>query len=119
GGSALIVDYGYEHSGYGETLQAVRSHSFADVLSDPGLNDLSAHVDFAALREAALAGGAAVFGPVPQGAFLKRLGIGERAQRLGGERVEHQLDRLVADDQMGTLFKALAIVPPAAPAPAG
>jgi SAM-dependent MidA family methyltransferase len=122
GGAALIIDYGYDTPGYGETLQAVARHRFADVLSDPGASDLSAHVDFAALAQAARRGGASVFGPVGQGAFLKTIGIVERAQALSrnhGEIVAAQLDRLVETDQMGTLFKVLAILPNGAPKPAG
>ena len=50
GGWALIVDYGYDHSGHGASLQAVRGHRGAAILDRPGETDLSAHVDFAALR---------------------------------------------------------------------
>ena len=52
GGAALIVDYGYAEPGFGETLQAMVKHTFADVLAEPGTRDLSAHVDFAALAQA-------------------------------------------------------------------
>ena len=83
GGAGLILDYGYgEAAGFGETLQAVGGHRFADVLAEPGEDDLSAHVDFAALAAAGKRGGAAVFGPVTQGAFLADLGIAERAEQL-------------------------------------
>ncbi len=58
GGAALIVDYGYAGSGFGETLQAVSRHLFAHILDAPGEADLSAHVDFAALAEAATHAGA-------------------------------------------------------------
>ncbi len=135
GGAALIVDYGYDAPGFGETLQAVKSHSFAGVLDDPGAGDLSAHVDFRALGDSAARGGASVCGPVAQGDFLVALGIVQRAEKLaqshwtGGratmptlaDRPElmEQLDRLIKPEQMGTLFRALAIVPKNAPTPAG
>jgi SAM-dependent MidA family methyltransferase len=122
GGAALIVDYGYDTPGFGETLQAVAGHQFADVLADPGASDLSAHVDFRALAQAARQGGASVFGPVEQGAFLTSIGIIERAEALSRNHLEimtAQLDRLINADQMGTLFKALAILPQGAPTPAG
>lgn len=122
GGGALIIDYGYDSPGFGETLQAVASHKFADVLRDPGTSDLSAHVDFRALREAAVRGGAAVFGPAEQGKFLQSLGIAERAERLARtepQKIAHQLTRLTEPDQMGTLFKAMAIVPPQSKTPPG
>jgi len=122
GGAALIIDYGYDTPSFGETLQAVAGHQFADVLADPGASDLSAHVDFHALAQAARQGGASVFGPVGQGAFLTSIGIVERAEALSRNHLEimtAQLDRLINADQMGTLFKALAIAPKGAPTPAG
>ncbi len=82
GGAALIVDYGYAPSRAGDSLQAVRGHEFRDVLDRPGETDLTAHVDFAALLTAGAEAGAAAFGPVGQGAFLERLGLGARAEAL-------------------------------------
>ncbi len=119
GGAALIVDYGYDSPGFGETLQAVKSHKFAEVLSEPGASDLSAHVDFRALAKAAARGGASPYGPVAQGTFLQSLGIAQRAEKLGKDAVASQVHRLTNSDQMGTLFKALAIVPDGAPRPPG
>ncbi len=75
GGGALILDYGYDEPGFGETLQAVRGHEYAPLLRAPGSQDLSAHVDFTALGDAARQGGAAICGPNPQGDFLNALGI--------------------------------------------
>ncbi|HEX2760222.1 MAG TPA: SAM-dependent methyltransferase, partial [Rhizomicrobium sp.] len=125
GGAALLIDYGYADAGFGETLQAVRDHRFAPILSDPGASDLSAHVDFAALAEAAHHGGARVFGPRPQGAFLDGLGIGVRARRLiqshpsETENLTKAVARLTAPDQMGNLFQAMALLPPSASPPPG
>lgn len=125
GGAALIVDYGYEGPAIGDTLQAVRGHAFANPFEDPGEADLTAHVDFATLKEAAEAEGLTVHGPVTQGAFLKALGIEartaalakaapDRADALAGDR-----DRLVDPEQMGELFKVIAITAPGWPVPAG
>jgi SAM-dependent MidA family methyltransferase len=131
GGGALIVDYGYglpgngTPAGFGETLQAVGGHRFADVLADPGENDLSAHVDFTALAGAARQGGAAVFGPRSQGAFLADLGLAERAEQLIKANAGAARDllaaarRLMDPDEMGTLFKALALLPASAGTPPG
>ena len=78
-----MLDYGYgEAAGFCETLQAVSGHKFAEALAEPGENDISAHVDFAALAQAGRRGGAAVFGPATQGMFLANLGITERAEQL-------------------------------------
>jgi NADH dehydrogenase [ubiquinone] 1 alpha subcomplex assembly factor 7 len=125
GGAALIVDYGYADAGFGDTLQAVGGHQFQDVLAAPGEIDLSAHVDFAALARVAERSGAASYGPVAQGEWLASLGILDRMMSLrrqnpGGQQdIAAAVDRLINPDQMGTLFKALAILPKDAPSPAG
>src|SRR5260370_7047534 len=75
GGAALIIDYGHVRSDVGDTFQAIARHSFTDPLKNPGQADITAHVDFQALARAAEDLGAEVHGPVPQGDFLKRLGI--------------------------------------------
>ena len=126
GGWALIVDYGYDASGSGASLQAVRSHRGAGVLDRPGETDLSTHVDFAALAAAAAASRARVCGPVGQGDFLKRLGIMQRAEMLKARASPAQrhaldagLERLIAPDQMGTLFRVMAIGDDRSAAPIG
>lgn len=123
GGAALIVDYGYgEGAGFGETLQAVSEHKFADILEAPGEADLSSHVDFAALIHAAQRAGAAAYGPVEQRTLLCDLGIVQRAEALSRnhlQSMEDQLNRLILPEEMGTLFKAMAIVPNGAATPPG
>jgi NADH dehydrogenase [ubiquinone] 1 alpha subcomplex assembly factor 7 len=126
GGAALIIDYGHAASGLGDTLQAVRRHRFHDVLADPGEADITAHLDFEAVAAAAAGAGAKTHGPVPQGLFLRRLGIEARAEVLlraataaQARDVPAALRRLIDPDQMGTLFKALAITHRELPAPAG
>ena len=123
GGWALIVDYGHDGSAPGSSLQAVRGHRGADILDRPGETDLSAHVDFAAL---AAASGRPTFGPVAQGDFLRRLGIARRAHALKrraspeqGRVIDAALARLIAPDQMGTLFRVLAMGDTRSAAPAG
>jgi NADH dehydrogenase [ubiquinone] 1 alpha subcomplex assembly factor 7 len=125
-GAALIVDYGYFPSAPGPTLRALRQHRPVPVLADPGTADLSAHVDFAALAEAARAAGAASFGPVPQGRFLQALGAEMRLAALAARAtpaqrrdLESGAKRLLDPREMGTLFKALALVSPGLPAPPG
>jgi len=126
GGATLIVDYGHAQSGFGDTFQAMRAHGFANPYENPGEADLTAHVDFAALADAARKGGAEVHGPVEQGHFLRGLGIEARAARLQlnaskemGETIAGQLERLTSGNGMGTLFKVLALTPPGASKPAG
>ncbi|MEN2978468.1 SAM-dependent methyltransferase [Tistrella bauzanensis] len=125
GGAALIVDYGHGLSAPGDTFQAMRAHAHTDPLIGPGLADLTVHVDFERLAAAATAAGATAHGPVGQGRFLGRLGIGARAERLaraapdGTARaaIATALRRLTAPDQMGTLFKVLALTRATTPPP--
>ena len=100
----------------------MRSHRYASPLTSPGLADLTAHVDFEALGNAAREAGACVHGPIEQGRWLKRLGIEARAAVLQANASESQradiaaaLERLAGTrpDQMGSLFKAIAFSSPA------
>ena len=122
-GVALIIDYGHSRSGDGDTLQAVRGHGYANVLAEPGEQDLTAHVDFEALAKAADDVG--VTRVVGQGEWLERLGIAARAKALAEAHPERSAEitaavqRLTAPDQMGELFKAMAVHSPRWPAPAG
>jgi SAM-dependent MidA family methyltransferase len=103
-------------------LQALRRHAPADPLAAPGQADLTWLIDFDRLAAGLtpLAGAIA-----PQGAFLTRLGIGQRAAQLAAARpdaadaVADALERLTAGDRMGTLFKVLAAWPEGQPAPPG
>ena len=119
GGALLAIDYGYQGPAIGDTLQAVRGHAFANPFDEPGERDLTAHVDFATLGLVGHASGAIASGPVDQGDLLRALGIDARAAALAQKdpSVLADRDRLVED--MGTLFKALAIRHPDWPQPAG
>ena len=116
GGAVLVVDYGYEGPAVGDTLQAVRGHAYANPFETPGEQDLTAHVDFATLGLAAEASGCLRSGPVGQGAFLPALGIDARTAALG-PRVEADRQRLV--EEMGTLFRVMAVRHRDWPEPAG
>jgi len=124
GGAALVVDYGHARSGFGDTLQAMRDHAYADPLADPGEADLTAHVDFALLASAARRAGATVLGPVLQGDFLRALGIEaraaairQRATPVQGDAIDAAVARLTGsgEGQMGALFKVLGLVAPDLP----
>src|SRR3546814_6665636 len=91
----LIVDYGYEGPAVGDTLQAVKGHSYADVFADIGEADLTAHVDFTALAEVARRTGARTFGPVSQTALLAGLGLSARADALRSEEHTSELQSLM------------------------
>ena len=81
-GVGLIIDYGYCEPGYGDSFQAMEKNSYADPLAEPGEADLTAHVDFSALRTSGLSAGARVSGPLTQGLLLAELGIHLRAGQL-------------------------------------
>jgi len=125
GGAALIVDYGHARPGTGDTLQAVSGHAYADPWEAPGSRDLTAHVDFSALADAARAEGARVTGPVGQGDWLERMGIQLRAAALARtspdrtEEIAAARDRLTAPKQMGRLFKVMTMLAPDWPEGAG
>lgn len=118
GGALLAIDYGYDRTQTGETLQGVRNHKYADVLDAPGEVDLSAHVDFEALGNVAAKAGLQVHPVTTQGTFLTRLGINDRTKALSIANPGAATDlsaartRLVAPDQMGQLFKAFCAASP-------
>ena len=119
GGAALLVDYGGNLPAGKSTLRGVRGHRLVDPLDGAGETDLSVDVDFARLREAAEAAGAAVLGPARQAAFLRSLGIEARRSALkapasaeDAAAVDAAIDRLIDPTTMGTAFKAMAVAAP-------
>ncbi|KAL0285498.1 UNVERIFIED_CONTAM: protein arginine methyltransferase NDUFAF7, mitochondrial, partial [Sesamum angustifolium] len=131
GGGALIIDYGL--NGMSDSLQAIRKHKFVDILDDPGSADLSAYVDFAAIRHSAeeVSADVTVHGPMTQSQFLGSLGINFRVEALLENCTDEQAEslrtgywRLVGDGEapfwegpdeqapigMGTRYLAMAIV---------
>lgn len=125
-GACLVIDYGYATPAAGDSLQALRGHRFADILSTLGSADLTAHVDFSTLSRAAVEGGARAHGPVAQGSLLQALGIDARAEALRRAASPEQADaiaaaqhRLIDPSEMGTLFKAVAWTSSDMPTPVG
>ncbi|WP_375263757.1 class I SAM-dependent methyltransferase [Palleronia sp.] len=120
GGVALMSDYGQETS-LGDTFQAVRDHEKESPLAHPGQADLTAHVDFGALAGAAPCAASTV---TPQGVWLERLGITDRARALARGLAGEALDthvaahrRLTHPDEMGHLFKVMSFHDEAGPPP--
>ena len=118
GGAALFIDYGHDTVRDGSTLQAVRDHLKVDPFVSPGEADLTAHVDFATLAAIAQSRGCRWLGTVPQGRWLRNLGIDARAETLAERAPQHAAaieaakDRLVAEGQMGLLFKVMGLACP-------
>lgn len=125
GGAALFIDYGHDAIRDGSTLQAVRAHRKVDPFVNPGEADLTAHVDFATLAPIAQSRGCRWLGTVPQGRWLRNLGIDARAEVLAGAAPQHAAairsarDRLVDEGQMGLLFKVMGFAAPTWPGGAG
>lgn len=124
GGAAIIVDYG-DFESTGDSLQAIHKHEKVDPLSHSGSADLTAHVNFGDIKFAA-SRYASVSDIIPQGVFLERLGITDRAQKLAlnmeGDALENHIAshrRLTHPDEMGALFKLVSVVPKGKSFPAG
>ncbi len=123
GGAALLIDYGRDAPGAGDTLQALKAHAKVPPLAEPGQADLTVWADFPAVLAAAAEAGAAIGPILTQGAFLQGLGIEARAQALAAaqplerqadqaEKLARQLDRLTGPAQMGHLFKVVCLSAP-------
>ena len=115
-GAALFIDYGHEKSGFGDTFQAVKNHQSVSSLQNPGLCDLTSHVDFEAIAKTAQQHHLISFPLITQSEFLRDLGILHRAGALGSSKdektqrqIESDIERLISPDQMGTLFKVLCL----------
>ena len=118
GGFGLFIDYGHAHSGFGDTVQAMKDHAFSNPLENLGEADLTSHVDFSSLGAIARNSGLNVPPVQTQGEFLLKLGIESRLKRLLASRPDQRdtlvtaFERLTANDQMGSLFKVLCISHP-------
>lgn len=121
-GALLLVDYGYPRAEYylpsrasGTLLCYYRHHAHGDPFLWPGLNDITAFVDFTAVAEAGFEAGLEVLGYTTQAAFLFNCGILECLARRGPEtgadyiRAARAVQRLTTPQEMGELFKVLAL----------
>jgi NADH dehydrogenase [ubiquinone] 1 alpha subcomplex assembly factor 7 len=115
--ASLFIDYGYGEPALGDSFQAIKAHEFTDPLLEPGIADVTAHVDFSQLLHVAGKHGLGSSGAVTQRDFLIALGVRERAAQLmqGMENMvaAHQFisgfQRLIDAGEMGTLFKVVAL----------
>ncbi|MBX9804694.1 MAG: SAM-dependent methyltransferase [Alphaproteobacteria bacterium] len=116
-GAALFLDYGYDHEGaIGDTLQAVHHHQKQGPLVNVGQADLTHHVDFHRLKSLFEEIDLMVHGPVPQGEFLKSIGLEIRTEQLCERANPNQVSslqtaavRLIHPSHMGTLFKVMCV----------
>jgi SAM-dependent MidA family methyltransferase len=121
-GALLLIDYGYPRAEYylpsrsnGTLLCYYRHKAHGDPFLWPGLNDVTAFVDFTAVAEAAFDAGLDVLGYTNQAAFLFNCGVLECLARRGPEqgadyiRAARAVQRLTTPQEMGELFKVLAL----------
>ena len=121
-GVAFIIDYGFPRREYyhpqraaGTLMCHYRHQAHADPFAHPGEEDITAHVDFSALAEAAHDAGAEVLGYSSQASFLVNCGITEVLAEANVENALHyapiaaQAQKLLSPAEMGELFKVLAV----------
>ncbi|RJG00153.1 class I SAM-dependent methyltransferase [Noviherbaspirillum saxi] len=120
GCAALLIDYGFPAHEYyhpqrsqGTLMCHYRHHAHPDPFYLPGLQDVTAHVDFSAMAQAAIDGGLDVLGYTSQAAFLIDAGIGDLLVRTPAEDAKRYLpqanamQKLMSPAEMGELFKVL------------
>ena len=121
-GMLLLIDYGYPQHEYfhaqrssGTLMCHYRHHAHTDPLLWPGLQDITAHVDFTAVAEAAVAAGLAVAGYTTQAWFLLDCGLEELLQQAGPAdstaylKAAQQVKTLLLPGEMGERFKCIAL----------
>ena len=121
-GAAIFIDYGFPAHEYylpernqGTLMCHYRHRAHADPFFLPGLQDITAHVDFSAIAQAAIDSGLEVLAYMNQAAFLLGAGIGELLLRTPPENVTHYLPQagavqtLLSPSEMGELFKVLMV----------
>ena len=121
-GALLLIDYGYPRAEYylpsrsgGTLLCYYRHHAHGDPFLWPGLNDITAFVDFTAVAEAGFDAGLDVQGYTTQAQFLFNCGVLDCLARRGPQesagyiRAARAVQRLTAPQEMGELFKVLAL----------
>tara|TARA_B110000503_G_scaffold141889_1_gene236875 strand:- start:766 stop:1881 length:1116 start_codon:yes stop_codon:yes gene_type:complete len=123
-GAKLIIDYGYAleaptrtRGQYNSTLQAIKEHQYHSIIDSLGEADLTAHVDFDALKKAAHEQGVNNYSISSQKEFLTKYGIEIRLQALKISAsqeeksiLDKQVFRLTSSQQMGELFKVLELI---------
>ncbi len=111
-GAALIVDYGYVYPAYKSTLQSIKQHKYANFLENVGNSDITALVNFQALRDPLKHVDCEI---LTQREFLYLFGIKERTQALMKSASDEQKNRIFSEflrltENMGTLFKAMLLI---------
>jgi len=121
-GGILLIDYGFPRQEYyhpqrhqGTLMCHLQHHAHSDPLIYPGLQDITAHVDFTAIADAALEGNLEVLGYTSQARFLMNCGILQQLSLLNPDDVHHYakeigpVQKLLSEAEMGELFKVMLL----------
>ena len=124
-GAAILIDYGFPQAEYyhpqrhrGTLMCHIQHRAHDDPLLAPGLQDITAHVDFTAMADAALAGGLDVLGYTSQARFLLNAGLTELMMSRQQDEsftmqarltMNNAVQKLISEAEMGELFKVLVI----------
>ncbi|MDE2428905.1 MAG: SAM-dependent methyltransferase [Burkholderiales bacterium] len=122
GGLAILIDYGFPAAEFyhpqrlqGSLMCHYRHHSHPDPFYLPGLQDITAHVDFTAMARAALDGGLDLLAYTSQAGCLLEAGIADLLARVPADQVlsylpqANALQKLISPAEMGELFKVLIV----------
>ena len=116
----LLIDYGYPRNAYyhaqrssGTLMCHYQHRAHPDPLILPGLQDITAHIDFTAMADVALDAGMQIAGYTTQGHFLLNMGLLEYANRPDMDerdrlRMNSEIKRLTLPTEMGEQFKVMA-----------
>ena len=115
-GALLAIDYGFPRREYyhpqrlmGTVMCHYRHHAHSDPLWLPGLNDITAHVDFTAMAQAANEGGLQVLGYTSQAHFLLNCRLLDLLKQERTPAAANAAHRLISEAEMGELVKVLAV----------
>ena len=115
-GVILLIDYGFPRHEYYHPQRAMgtimchhQHRAHGDPFAHPGAQDITAHVDFSAIAEAAVAGGLEVLVYATQAQFLVNCGITEVLAQTHSPRTASEAQTLLSPAEMGELFKVLAV----------
>jgi SAM-dependent MidA family methyltransferase len=121
-GTLLLIDYGFpRHEFYhpqrssGTLMCHYRHHSHGEPFFLPGLQDITAHVDFTAIVEAGFDAGLDFLGYASQAAFLLNCNLTEIVSRVSPEETmrylpqAQEVQKLISPAEMGELFKVIAL----------
>ena len=122
-GAAILIDYGFPGHEYyhpqrhrGTLMCHIQHRAHDDPFFAPGLQDITAHVDFTAMAQAAREAGLALLGYTSQARFLMNAGIADELQRAARglnatslAQTNQAIQKLLSEAEMGELFKVLVV----------